>query len=213
MIEGAITFQEATSKEEMTQISQVNFTIEMDSVLTKRTMKFMRKCPRFIPIIEYGDKNRIIGVLNAQSCLGVDPDENKTLKQLYIEREIDIRIPLYLPQSCNLARVGYHFKKGEARLAVVCKNAESAQKCRNYADSFHNSIKPGVNAKLVDSHDFVGDEVVGIITLKDVLERVLMTDIAEAYDPEQLKQGMNDRTHSARASSMNDAASSMSAMD
>jgi CBS domain containing-hemolysin-like protein len=81
----------------MTPVSQINFTLEMDSVLTKRTMKFMKKCPRLVPIIEYGDKNRVVGVLNAQSCLGIDPDEKKTIRQLYAEREIEIKIPLYLP--------------------------------------------------------------------------------------------------------------------
>jgi CBS domain containing-hemolysin-like protein len=33
-----------------------------------------------VPIVEQGDKNRIIGILMAKSCLSVDPDEEKSIQ-------------------------------------------------------------------------------------------------------------------------------------
>lgn len=80
MIESAVAFQEASCRDSMTDISAVNFTLELDTVLTRRTLKFMKKCSKLVPIIELGDKNRIIGALVVQSCLGVDPEEGKTVK-------------------------------------------------------------------------------------------------------------------------------------
>jgi CBS domain containing-hemolysin-like protein len=48
-----------------------------------------------VPVVE-GD-SKVVGILLAKSCLGVDLHEEKTLRQLSRERQIDIRIPLYLP--------------------------------------------------------------------------------------------------------------------
>jgi len=48
-----------------------------------------------VPIVERD--GQVVGILLAKSCLGVDLYEEKTLRQLSRERQIDIRIPLYLP--------------------------------------------------------------------------------------------------------------------
>jgi CBS domain containing-hemolysin-like protein len=57
----------------MTNIDQVTYTLEMDVVLTKDLLRRIKKNGYSrVPIIENNDLNRIIGVLLAKSCLGVD---------------------------------------------------------------------------------------------------------------------------------------------
>lgn len=60
-----------------------------------------------VPVVEGG---KIIGILMAKSCLGVDLREEKTLSLLCSERQVDIRIPIYIHQMCSLARIGKLFK-------------------------------------------------------------------------------------------------------
>ena len=52
----------------------------MDTVLTKDLLKLIKKNGYSrVPIVENNDLNRIIGVLLAKSCLGVDLNEGKTI--------------------------------------------------------------------------------------------------------------------------------------
>lgn len=106
MIEGAITFQDAKCEEVMTNASKITLTLSMDMVLTNEILKKIKRNGfSRIPIIEDNDPNRVIGVLLAKSCLGVDVDSGKTILQLYRMREIEIKIPLYLPKECTLHRI------------------------------------------------------------------------------------------------------------
>ena len=64
----------------MSFIGAVDFTLEMDSVLTQKILKSMKDNGfSRVPIVEKGEKNRIIGILIAMSCLSVDPNEKKTI--------------------------------------------------------------------------------------------------------------------------------------
>jgi CBS domain containing-hemolysin-like protein len=80
----------------MTEISKVTFTLTLDTVMTNKLLKSMKHAGfSRVPVVE-GD-SKVVGILLAKSCLGVDLHEEKTLRQLSRERQIDIRIPLYLP--------------------------------------------------------------------------------------------------------------------
>jgi CBS domain containing-hemolysin-like protein len=90
----------------MTNASKITLTLSMDMVLTNEILKKIKRNGfSRIPIIEENDPNRVIGVLLAKSCLGVDVDSGKTILQLYRMREIEIKIPLYLPKECTLHRI------------------------------------------------------------------------------------------------------------
>jgi CBS domain containing-hemolysin-like protein len=55
------------------------------------------------------------------------------------------------------------------------------------------------------------DQVVGILTLENVIEKLLMTEIADEKDREQLRAGLNNRTNSAMT--RNDGISAISVED
>ena len=74
----------------------ITLTLSMDMVLTNAVLKKIKRNGfSRIPIIDENNPNRVIGVLLSKSCLGVDVDSGKTISQLYMMREIEIKIPLY----------------------------------------------------------------------------------------------------------------------
>ena len=124
----------------MTAFSAVTFKLTLDTVFTRALLRQIKQVGfSRVPVIE--SASNVIGILLAKSCLGVDFNQQKTLRELYRERQIDIRVPLYLPQTCSLARVVKLFQDGHTHMAVVCRDASQAQASRDYADRIHNGIR------------------------------------------------------------------------
>lgn len=64
----------------MTSIAKVNFTIEMDTVLSQDVLKKIRDVGYSrIPIIMNGNKNLIIAILLSKSLIGLDTSKNMTV--------------------------------------------------------------------------------------------------------------------------------------
>lgn len=87
-----------------------------------------------------------------------------------------IRVPLYLPQTCTLARVVTLFQQGEVAFAVVGKDANSAQMLRDHADQVHLAT---CVQNMPETKDPGVIEVVGILTHHNILNRILMTEIID----------------------------------
>jgi CBS domain containing-hemolysin-like protein len=203
IVEGALSYQTVKCEEIMTNIKKVSLTLEMDTVLTSKLLIEIRDIGfSRIPIIHNGDINKIVGILLTKSLIGLDISQGKTVGQFYTERAIQIKVPLYLDKQCNLSRVVNSFQKGHTHMAVVCDHTSSAKKLRDFADKEHNrmnkrereqeeiffdtsSSKGGSNKDPgmfgVEQLDQV-DEIVGILTLENIIERVLLTDIHDEKD-------------------------------
>lgn len=94
IVEGAITFQEVACHEVMTKIDRVKYTLTMDRVMDTKTLKEI-KINGFsrVPIIH---DDVIIGILLTKSLIGIDPSQGKTLQELYIEKQITVRVPVFI---------------------------------------------------------------------------------------------------------------------
>lgn len=81
-------------------------------------------------------------------------------------------------------------------MAVVCNDAKSAQSLRDYTDKVHTSIKEGQNKLLLlqDHTNVENVRVIGIVTLENVIERVLLIDINDEKDREAKQRGMSSLT-------------------
>lgn len=135
MIEGAITFQEERCEEVMTKINKVTFTLELESVLNSETLKKIKSLGYSrIPIVESGNDGVIIAMLLTKSLIGLDTSEQKTLKQLYQEKELQIKVPLYLHKQCTLGKMIKTFQTGHSHMAIICNTAEGAAELRERAD-------------------------------------------------------------------------------
>lgn len=124
MIEGAITFQQEPCEEVMTKISKVTFTLTLDSIVTAETLNLIRDNGYSrIPIVETeGEQNTIIAFLLSKSLVGLEIKERKTLGELYIDRAVQLKIPLYLDKATTLGKMIKQFQQGHAHMAVVCNS-------------------------------------------------------------------------------------------
>jgi CBS domain containing-hemolysin-like protein len=106
MIEGAITFQSVPCEEIMTKISRVTYTLEMETVLSTQVLNEIRENGYSrIPICEGGNINKIVAFLLTKSLIGLDTSQQKTLRQLYLEKRVQVKIPLYLHRESNLGKM------------------------------------------------------------------------------------------------------------
>ena len=111
MIEGAITFQEEPCDEVMTKISRVKFTLELDAVLDSACLKRIKSDGHSrIPIIGNGNDCYIIAYLLTKSLIGLDTSEQKTIRQLFQEKEIQVKVPLYLHEDTTLGKIVKSFQ-------------------------------------------------------------------------------------------------------
>lgn len=201
MVEGAITFQAVPCEEVMTKIGKVTFTISMETVLDNKVLNSIRENGfSRIPICKEGNRNQIIAFLLTKSLVGIDT-HNKTVQQLYIEKRIQVRIPLYIHREATLGRMIKQFQTGRSHMAIVLQTAAAAQELCDIADAYNQKVTKKMSVQQHDSADFLkvpdgnekdessdesvvdGEkEIVGIVTLENVIERILMTDIHDEKD-------------------------------
>jgi hypothetical protein len=82
-------------------------------------------------------------------------------------------------------------------MAIVCKDREDAGKMRNFCDKLHAELSVG--KKLTQPTKEEADQlnqvvVIGVLTLEDVIERILQIDIADEKDRERAVQVLQMRT-------------------
>jgi CBS domain containing-hemolysin-like protein len=58
-----------------------------------------------IPIAEKGNLNKIIAFLLTKSLIGLDTSQGKTLQQLYQEKRVQVKIPLFLHRDTTLGKM------------------------------------------------------------------------------------------------------------
>lgn len=90
-----------------------------------------------VPICEGGNINKIIAFLLTKSLIGLDTSQNRTLRQLYQDKRVQVKIPLYLHRESNLGKMIKSFQAGHAHMAIVCQTPHAASDLRDYADALN----------------------------------------------------------------------------
>lgn len=74
-----------------------------------------------------------------KSLVGVET-HNKTVQQLYIEKRIQVRIPLYIHREATLGRMIKQFQTGRSHMAIVLQTAAAAQELCDIADAYNKQV-------------------------------------------------------------------------
>ncbi|KAH7557698.1 hypothetical protein JRO89_XS11G0205000 [Xanthoceras sorbifolium] len=180
IITGALDMTQKTAKDAMTPMSCI-FSLDINSRLDEKTTGLIiSKGHSRVPIYS-GTPTNIIGLILVKNLIKYHPQDETLIRGLTIRRipRVHDHLPLY--------DILNQFQKGHSHMAVVvkCKDAvkeistaESTAKSK--FNVFHSNPKPEI--KELESLPNLDDEVIGIITLEDVMEELLQEEILDETD-------------------------------
>lgn len=168
MILSAIDLKNIRSEEEMIPIEKTEM-INYDMSLKEFKEKLAGIRYSRLPVYQNNDKNDIIGVLRIKQLIGKDFSSNKTIRDL----DIDISWPLLIHPDCKLHVLLKKFQEGKSHMAFVTTEV----------DSFKNKLNM---YEMSTIQEF--PKLLGIITLEDVLEKILQKEIYDEDDYEILNR-------------------------
>jgi metal transporter CNNM len=181
----ALEIREKKVIELMIPIKQT-FSIDFDDVLDKFKLQLiLDKGYSRIPVYSNHDTNDLVGLVRIKNLIGVDFNQNKTLRQLGIE----LKKPLVISPRLSLIDLLRQFREGRSHMAFITEQVEELQdkfglnKIGSLTRNDNLSFKKNTNIKIL-----------GIITLEDVIEKMINLDILDEDDYEKLlrqKKGVN----------------------
>uniref|UniRef100_A0A8B9K2Y9 Metal transporter n=1 Tax=Astyanax mexicanus TaxID=7994 RepID=A0A8B9K2Y9_ASTMX len=153
MIQGALELRTKTVEDVMTPLSNC-FMIHSDAVLDFNTMsEIMESGYTRIPVFE-DDRTNIVDILFVKDLAFVDPDDCTTLKTITKFYNHPIHFVFH---DTKLDSMLEEFKKGKSHLAIVQKVNNEGE-----GDPFY--------------------EVLGLVTLEDVIEEIIKSEILDESD-------------------------------
>lgn len=153
IISGALELTKKTVADVMTKVNDV-FMVPIDSVLNFETVsEIIKRGYSRIPVYD-GDRNNIVSLLNIKDLAFVDPDTNTHLRTLceFYNHPIN-----YVFEDTTLDIMLNEFKKGRSHMAFV-RRVNSDED----VDPFY--------------------ELLGIVTLEDVIEEIIQSEIIDESD-------------------------------
>lgn len=191
----AIEIKERKIIEIMIPISKV-FMIDYDQDLDRLQLNLiLDKGYSRIPVFQ-SDRNNVIGLLRIKQLIGIDISQNKSLRNLGLK----LSPPIIVHPTTPALEVLSEFKKGKSHMAFVTEQVKEYQKKFGLDEA--NS--------LIDNNNFVSKQmrtnkehkskIMGIVTLEDIIEKMINIDILDEDDYRKTKTlhpkvgGKNNKT-------------------
>ncbi|GAB2221975.1 hypothetical protein Droror1_Dr00013172 [Drosera rotundifolia] len=171
IIGGALELTEKTAKDAMTPLSKV-FSLDIRAKLDKDTMELiMKKGHSRVPIYS-GSPANIIGIILVKSMVFYRPEDETPIRNLDIRRisRFHDHQPLY--------DILNQFREGHSHMGLVVKSKLDGN-CAQLPANVHPEAPPGSDPTSKQSG---GEEVIGIITMEDVLEELIQEEILDETD-------------------------------
>lgn len=166
------------------------FMIDYDDILDKyKINNILDRGYSRIPVYSNHNKNDIVGLLRIKQLIGVDFNQNKSLRQLGIE----LRKPIVVSPSVSIIDLLREFRKGKSHMAFITEQVEDLQNKfgLNRSNSLKNDItKDFLYGKEIEMSNII---VLGIITLEDIIEKMINLDILDEDDYEKVNRNMKKR--------------------
>ncbi|KAK3447125.1 hypothetical protein EUGRSUZ_A02723 [Eucalyptus grandis] len=179
IITGALDLTQKTAKDAMTPISEM-FSLDINSKLDMHTMGvIMSKGHSRIPVYS-GTPTNIIGLILVKNLIFCHPEDKTPVKFMTIRRIPRVREDWPLYDILTL------FRKGHSHMAIVLKSKEDVMEMyRDVPSRFRRAGNKDATISLEDLESLPGnldEEVIGIITMEDVMEELLQEEILDETD-------------------------------
>nr|XP_018673090.1 DUF21 domain-containing protein At4g33700 isoform X2 [Ciona intestinalis]XP_026696468.1 DUF21 domain-containing protein At4g33700 isoform X2 [Ciona intestinalis]XP_026696469.1 DUF21 domain-containing protein At4g33700 isoform X2 [Ciona intestinalis] len=159
VIKGALAMRDKQVKQVCTPMESV-FSLDVNGVMDQTTMNLLlSKGHSRVPIYE-GTPDNLIGLILVKNLIKIDPDANLPIREVFEEHK---RPLLKVPHSTGLFDVLNLFQLGKSHMFIVVRENESGN--------------TAVATKLEPE-----DEVIGLITLEDVMEELIQEEIVDETD-------------------------------
>lgn len=154
IISGALKIKKIKVDQIMTRIEDV-FMLPMDCVLDRDTIKrIIEKGYSRIPVYEFGDRKQIVALILAKDLALLDPDDHTPLANMLMYCKHPL---IFIDEDATLDVALNEFKTGKSHMAVVRQILDDGETDKYY-------------------------EAIGVVTLEDVIEEVLQTEINDETD-------------------------------
>lgn len=178
---GALDVKERKVKEIMIPMHKVVM-LNVNDKLTNEKIRFLQKEGYSrIPVYQ-DDVNKVIGILRTKQLINVDLSQNKSLREL----NIILSHPLIIDPEMLTMDLLNEFRKGKSHMAFVTKEVKKAQELCGLDNK--NSYKENLNILKFDnlgSDKYLNEltaELLGIVTLEDVIEKMINIQILDEDD-------------------------------
>jgi metal transporter CNNM len=189
----ALDFREKKVIELMIPIKNT-FLIDYDEILDKFKLQLiLDKGYSRIPVYSDHNVNDIVGLLRIKNLIGVDFNQNKTLRQLNIE----LKKPLVISPRLSLFELLRQFREGRSHMAFITEQVEELQEKYGIINGTNPLIRNKDNLTFKKDKS-VSIKILGIITLEDVIEKMINLEILDEDDFDKLHKQNNKRSSSNR---------------
>lgn len=141
-----------------------------------------------IPVFANSNKSDIIGLVRIKQLIGIDLTESKSMRQ----HGIQLRKPLIIPPKLNLLDLLREFKKGKSHMAFITENVKELQNKLGIS----NSRGRQAGKELFENSN---SKVLGIVTLEDVIEKMINIEIYDEDDYDEQNKGKNQSSSAIRS--------------
>lgn len=128
-----------------------------------------------IPVYAGSDSNNIIGLVRIKQLIGIDFTNNKSMRQ----HGIQLKKPLCISPRTSLLELLREFRKGKSHMAFI---SESPKELSRKLDITCGITKGDV--KDIKSNT----QVLGIVTIEDVIEKMINSEIYDEDDYDDMKK-------------------------
>lgn len=187
MMIGALEIKEKKVKEIMIPIKNVTM-IDYESELDQYTIENKLKGFSRIPVYIKNPKN-VIGILRTKQLIGKDLSKLKKLEELNVK----LSAPLVIHPDTMAIDLIDDFSKGRSHMAFITENVEKLQK--SFGLDNENSLRD-VPFLLMENKKVDYPNLLGIVTLEDVIEKMFKVEIMDEDDYNRKKQVLNRRLSS-----------------
>lgn len=184
MIEGALKINELKVKDIMTKINHVT-SLPLDAILDQQLLARIKQFGYSrIPLCQVQNEKIIIGIFLTKSLVGYEPIGESIIAAIRGNR-IQVRPPIYFLPTANIQEVCSAFSKGVSHMGIVCENKQTAKYLQEASDQILSQLHDGsYQFEALEEHSLLG-----VLTLENVIERILSMNIHDEKDYDQkLKQ-------------------------